>query len=226
MKPPVAVGRMAGMMLSLLVLPLAHAAERPAADPYEAEVMQSEGFLMAHPDLRMRKAGVEARQRGRYEEAREQFRIAASYGDKLSQAALADLLWEGKGGDVDRALGYAWMDLAAERGTPWLLAQREAYWNALDADERERAIREGRKLYAEYGDPTTWPRMERELRVGSRELTGSRTGWNGAMRSQARGVVGARTLSPEEFRKARYWDPAAYRQWQDEVLARAGSATD
>jgi len=226
MKPSIAAGRTVGVMLSLLLLPVAHATGQPVNDPYETEVMQSEGFLMAHPDLRMRKAGVEARQRGRYDQAREQFRIAARYGDKLSQAALADLFWEGKGGDVDRALGYVWMDLAAERGTPWLLAQREAYWNALDTGERERAIQEGRKLYAEYGDPATGPRMERELRVGSRELTGSRTGWNGAMRSQARGVVGARPLSPEEFRKTRYWDPVAYRQWQDDVLARAGSASD
>ncbi len=226
MKPFTAAGRTFGVMLSLLALPVAHAAERPVADPYEAEVTQSEGFLMAHPDLRMRKAGVAARQRGRYEEAREQFRIAASYADKLSQAALAELYWEGKGGDVDRALGYVWMDLAAERGTPWLLAQREAYWNALDAAERQRAIEEGRKLYAEYGDPTAWPRMERELRVGARDVTGSRAGWDGSMRSQSRGIVGARTLSPEEFRKARYWDPVAYRQWQDEALARAGGATD
>lgn len=224
MKPSVAVCH--ALVATLLTLPLAQAAEPPATDPYEAVVVQSHEFLMSHPDLRMRKAGVEARQRGRYEEARSQFRIAASYGDKLSQAALADLFWEGKGGDVDRALGYAWMDLAAERGTPWLLAQRERYWNALDAGERERAVREGRLLYAEYGDPTAWPRMERELRVGARELTGSRAGWNGAMRSQARGNVGVRTLSPGEDRRTRYWDPVAYRQWQDQALAQAGRATD
>ncbi|HGM5925234.1 TPA: hypothetical protein ACKP5H_003249 [Stenotrophomonas maltophilia] len=56
------------------------------------------------------------------------------------------MLWNGQGGPADRALGYAWMDLAAERGTEWLVAQRERFWEALSPDERERAVREGRSL--------------------------------------------------------------------------------
>ena len=58
------------------------------------------------------------------------------------------------------------MDLAAERGTEWLVVQRERFWEALSADERERAVREGRALYAEFGDPAATPRLERELRAG------------------------------------------------------------
>ena len=209
-------------LLGLLAVPAAGSGPAPPADAYETIVLQSHEFLVYHPDLRFRGLGMQARERGRHEEARNDFRNAARYGDKLSQAALADMLWNGQGGPVDRALGYAWMDLAAERGTEWLAVQRERFWEALSADERERAVREGRALYAEFGDPAATPRLERELRAGSMRQTGSRAGWNGAMRSQGRGDAGARVLQPEKHQLARYWDPVAYRQWQDEELARSG----
>lgn len=209
-------------LLGLLAVPAAGSSPAPPADAYETIVLQSHEFLVYHPDLRFRGLGMQARERGRHEEARNDFRNAARYGDKLSQAALADMLWNGQGGPVDRALGYAWMDLAAERGTEWLVVQRERFWEALSADERKRAVREGRALYAEFGDPAATPRLERELRAGSMRQTGSRAGWNGAMRSQGRGDAGARVLQPEKHQLARYWDPVAYRQWQDEELARSG----
>ncbi|WP_188239576.1 SEL1-like repeat protein [Stenotrophomonas maltophilia] len=209
-------------LLGLLAVPAAGSSPAPPADAYETIVLQSHEFLVYHPDLRFRGLGMQARERGRHEEARNDFRNAARYGDKLSQAALADMLWNGQGGPVDRALGYAWMDLAAERGTEWLVVQRERFWEALSADERERAVREGRALYAEFGDPAATPRLERELRAGSMRQTGSRAGWNGAMRSQGRGDAGARVLQPEKHQLARYWDPVAYRQWQDEELTRSG----
>ena len=209
-------------LLGLLAVPAAGSGPAPPADAYETIVLQSHEFLVYHPDLRFRGLGMQARERGRHEEARNDFRNAARYGDKLSQAALADMLWNGQGGPGDRALGYAWMDLAAERGTEWLVVQRERFWEALSADERERAVREGRALYAEFGDPAATPRLERELRAGSMRQTGSRAGWNGAMRSQGRGDAGARVLQPEKHQLARYWDPVAYRQWQDEELARSG----
>ncbi|MBA0387989.1 hypothetical protein D7U91_09170 [Stenotrophomonas maltophilia] len=209
-------------LLGLLAVPAAGSGPPPRTDAYEAIVLQSHEFLVYHPDLRFRGLGMQARERGRHEEARNDFRNAARYGDKLSQAALADMLWNGQGGSADRALGYAWMDLAAERGTEWLVVQRERFWEALSADERERAVREGRALYAEFGDPAATPRLERELRAGSMRQTGSRAGWNGAMRSQGRGDAGARVLQPEKHQLARYWDPVAYRQWQDEELARSG----
>lgn len=212
---------LAAALLGLLTMPAAGSGP-PRTDAYETVVLQSHGFLVYHPDLRFRQLGMEARERGRDEEARNNFRNAARYGDKLSQAALADMLWNGQGGPADRALGYAWMDLAAERGTEWLVAQRERFWEALSPDERERAVREGRSLYTEFGDPAATPRLERELRAGSMQQTGSRAGWSGAMRSQGRGDAGPRVLQPEKHQQARYWDPVAYRQWQDEELARAG----
>lgn len=153
MSPTVIARPLAAALLGLLALPAAGSGPPPRTDAYEAIVLQSHEFLVYHPDLRFRGLGMQARERGRHEEARIDFRNAARYGDKLSQAALADMLWNGQGGPADRALGYAWMDLAAERGTEWLVVQRERFWEALSADERERAVREGRALYAEFGDP-------------------------------------------------------------------------
>jgi len=56
----------------------------------------------------------------------------------------------------------------------------------------------------------------------SQQQTASRAGWSGAMRSQGRGDAGPRVLQPEKHQLARYWDPVAYRQWQDEALAKSG----
>lgn len=222
MSSNIVVPSLLAALLGLVAVPAAGADPAPGTDAYETIVLQSHEFLVYHPDLRFRGLGIAARERGRDDEARTQFRNAARYGDKLSQAALADMWWNGQGGPADRALGYVWMDLAAERGTEWLVVQRERYWQALSPAERERAVREGRALYAEFGDPMANPRLERELRAGSMQQTGSRAGWNGAMRSQGRGDAGARVLQPEKHQLARYWDPVAYRQWQDEELARSG----
>src|SRR5687767_3169796 len=83
----------------------------------DADIVTSRGFLSSHPDHYYRQLGIQAMADGRNSQARGYFRQAARYADKLSQGALAEMLWRGKGGDADRALGYAWMDLAAERGT-------------------------------------------------------------------------------------------------------------
>ena len=115
----------------------------------EHAVVSSPAFLKAHPDLRFRQLGMEAVERNRPEDARRYFQLGAQHADKLSQALMAELLWNGKGGPTDRALGYAWMDLAAERGTQWLVVRREQYWAALGDSERKRAVSEGRTLYEE-----------------------------------------------------------------------------
>src|SRR3546814_13111981 len=76
------------------------------------------------------------------------------------------MVGQGEGGITDRAQAYAWMDLAAERGYPELLAQREQFWRALSSDERARAREIGESLYATYGDAVAKHRLERELRRG------------------------------------------------------------
>jgi hypothetical protein len=200
-----------------------------------AAILNSTTFLAAHPDMRWRKLGIEARKAGRAEQARDYFRRAASYADKISQAAYAEMLWKGEGGATDRPLAYAWMDLAAQRGTPALLVVRERYWAQLSEAERERARIVGQAVYAEYGDKVAKPRQEREMRAGIRQMTGSRTGAGGTTRictgvdrgafssggSDRGNLLGGGCGAPvsgEVFYADHYWQPAAYWAWQNEVL--------
>ena len=105
----------------------------------------------------------EAYARGDYERARECFERAARFADKPSQAMLGEMHWEGLGGQRDRALGYAWMDLAAERYYEDFYLLRERYWSQLGAQEREQALRRGQPLLRKYGDDKAKRRLARIL---------------------------------------------------------------
>ncbi len=211
------------MLTALAVSPVLAQAQLP--DLRAREVLGSPAFQANHPDLRYRQLGHEAQTDGRMSEARDHFRAAARYADKLSQAALAEMWWSGQGGPADRAIGYAWMDLAAERGTPLLLAKREQYWEALGPIERDRAVSEGRALYAEYGDPVAQPRLERALRAGLHRVTGSRTGSVARMEMYVREGRGAGRVDADAFYQDDYWQPERYWQWRAEELARVGGGT-
>src|SRR3546814_2441093 len=91
--------------------------------------MVTSGFLNSHPDLRYRLLGMEAMREDRHGDAFKFFRRAAHFADKPSQGMVAEMLWNGDGVERDRALAYAWMDLAAERGYAGFLGLRERYWS-------------------------------------------------------------------------------------------------
>lgn len=184
-------------------------------------IVTSPGFEAGHPDMWFRRLGVQAREAGRLAEARTWFRRAGRFGDKLSQAAYAEMLWEGQGGDRDPVLGYIWMDLAAERGAPWLLALREQYWDALDAGQRARVPVEGEAVFAEHADAVALPRLERRMRRVARNATGSRTGWVGPMDIYIGMDAGGGSSAPvrgDRYYAARYWDPETYQRWQNDLL--------
>lgn len=183
----------------------------------DPSVTTSVGFETYHPDLRFRRLAVEARVQQRDGQAREFYLHAARYADKLSQGALAEMYWMGAGGDSDRALAYAWMDLAAERGAPLFLAFREKYWEQLSHPERERALREGTRLYADYGDAIAKPRLEKLLRKGRNQVTGSRVGWLGPnLKMYLPGEVGPRIA--ETYYAEHFWQPRQYWAWQDQMI--------
>ncbi|HBK45962.1 MAG TPA: hypothetical protein DDZ67_05900 [Xanthomonadaceae bacterium] len=203
-------------------------AQAAELDPQDMDVINSESFMSAHPDQLNRLRGLGALRRGENDQAIRQFRIAARYADKLSQALLAQLLWSGNGVTQDRALAYAWMDLAAERGTPLLVADRERYWQALSPEERERALHEGKAIYAEYADKVAKPRLEREMRVTRKEtVPGSRIGANTGQLTLCVGdwttrdgqLICNKQVSSLRYYQKRFWEPAQYWAWQDQVLA-------
>ena len=203
----------------LLAVPAAIVAgesQAPQRLPDQSTVMNSGGFLGAHPDLHWRREGVIALADGRKGEALTYFRRAARYADKASQAMVAEMLWTGTGTPVDRPLAYAWMDIAAERAYIPFVAKREEYWKALDMEEREEALRVGAAIHDEYRDAVAKPRLERELVRGKRKITGSRVGHLGNVKVMipvAGGMM--QTIEGERFYDDTYWEPERYWEWQD-----------
>lgn len=182
-----------------------------SADPLDAQMIQA-GFLSSHPDLRYRILGMNRYKDGKHEDALKFFRRAAYYADKPSQAMVAEMLWNGEGGLQDRALAYAWMDLAAERGYPELLGMRERYWAGLDENARERALALGQEAYAQYGDAAAKPRIATVLRRESRKATGSRTGFVGNLQLV---LPDGQTIDGSKFYDPQFWDPEKYQAWHD-----------
>jgi hypothetical protein len=191
-----------------------------AFEPIDADIIGSEGYLAAHPDQRFRVLAIEARRAGHLAQAQEYFRQAARYADKASQGALAEMYWNGEGSARNRALAYAWMDLAAERGAPLLLAHRERYWSQMTNVERDEAVRAGAAIFAEYGDAVAKPRLERKLVSARRKVTGSRVGWIGHLSICIEPSLGScgTTVTGEQYYADRYWKPGKYWEWQDRIL--------
>jgi uncharacterized protein len=188
----------------------------------QAEAIEvSEGFLAAHPDINFRRQGLQAFEDGFLGDAVTYFTRSARYGDKASQAMLAEMYWKGTGVAQDRALAYAWMDLAAERFYPAFLALRERYWAELGASERERVVKVGEPLYAEFGDEVAKPRLERELRLGLRQMTGSRVGFRGGLTIYIPGPAGVPiAVRGSQYYAKKYWEPEKYWQWTDEIWSK------
>ena len=105
----------------------------------------------------------------------------------------------------------------AERNYVGFIALRERYWKELSAAERERAVQEGQAIYAKFGDAAAKPRYEFQLRVGKREMTGSRTGFNRGVQIEIPGPAGSQMIEGSKFYDERYWDAKKYWAWQDRV---------
>jgi hypothetical protein len=202
-------------LLLALALP-AVAGDKPRRKVADGAVMQSQGFLSAHPDLWNRVLGLEAYAEGDMEKALMHFRKAARYADKPAQGMVAEMLWKGEGTARDPALAYAWMDLAAERGYPTMLVNREKYWKALDADQRADALARGEAVFAEYGDAVAKPRLESMLRRGLMASTGSRLGPVGrSLTITVAGPGGETTIDGSQYYADKFWQPEQYWTWQD-----------
>lgn len=198
----------------------------------DSRITDSAGFVSARRDVMYRSIGVRHLRAGDPEAAAESFRRAARYADKISQAAYAEMLWEENGMMRDRALAYAWMDLAAERGTTPLLAKREAYWEALTTEEQARAIEVGQALYAEYGDAVAQRRQEPQMRRAKNTGTGTRLGsYTGNLRvipaNELMGniwsttVQGAAGIDGSAYYANRYWVPEQHWQREEAEIERS-----
>ena len=213
-----------GLFMLLLPALLAAPAALPAAEGAKRDVvLNSTAFLTAHPDLRWRREGMLAYDQGRLELAADYFRRAARYADKPSQAMYAEMLWEGRGVEMDRPLAYAWMDLAAERAYPTFLGKRERYWAELDEAGRQRAMDVGQGVYAEYGDVVAKRRLEAILERAAHNVTGSRVGFVGRVDVLVPGPNGTwERIRGNEYYARQFWQPQQYWHWQDQTWKAAG----
>lgn len=143
---------MPGLLFLSLLPVVAHGSNPPCSErprePIPERIMGST-FFNSHPDLQSRAEGLRAWRERRYVQAMRHFRTAAHHADKLSQAMLAQMHWEGLGTPVDHALGYAWMDLAAERGYHNFVQLRELYWSQLTPEEQADAVERGQAIWAD-----------------------------------------------------------------------------
>lgn len=221
----------------VVVLGLAIAAMQVSAASPQNEIpgipdalLNSPGFLNAHPDLLHRRQGSRDYAEGRFDRAAAQFERAARHADKPSQAMLAEMHWDGSGVNADRALAYAWMDLASERAYRQFLLRREAMWLQLDTAEQSRAIEVGQSIYDRYGDRVAKPRLEAEMRRAFRAATGSRVNPGslnlriGHRAIEAQSVPQSDTFDDrampstsieEAFYNERFWVAEQYWQLQD-----------
>lgn len=143
-----------------------------------------------HPDLFGEFAGMRRYFEGDYEGAMKYFKYGARYSDKLSQATIGMMYLNGEGVAKDPVTACAWLELAAERHYPSIVAARDRVCNTLAPAQSRAASRVLDQLLPEYGDAVAKVRLTVELTKSKREMTGSRVGHdfgvgtvNGAMGS-------------------------------------------
>lgn len=184
-------------------------------DPTIDPILVAAGFLDSHPDLLYRSRGLDAYGEKDHPKAFKEFKRAAWYSDKASQAIVGEMLWIGLGTEKDRAQAYVWMSLAAERGYRSFSEKRDLYWQQLDEAERARAEREGPAIRAEYADAAAEPRLAVVLRRELNKASGSRVG---STTSPVQIVVpGVGTIDSSQYYNPRYWEPKQYREYQDSI---------
>ncbi len=189
----------------------------------------------AHKDQYFRAIAIEAYERGHVAEARHYFTLAARHADKPSQLALALMAMNAQAGTPDLAQAYAWLDLAAERGYPAFLVERERLWARLDESDRERALEIGGRLFAEYGDAVAKPRQWRRVQAHLRGSMYSRPSVRHAIVVDQYAGCDTRPRTAGDLNAAigctRYagyfeeadWDRSGYWQLQDALWSRVGT---
>jgi hypothetical protein len=145
----------------------------------------------------------DAYEAGHYVIALEHYKLAAAYADKLGQFNVGYMYLRGKGTDKNLPRGWAWLELAAERGYPQLAGTARDIGEHLDQAQRQ----EGRRILEEellprYGDDIAVPRVARLMERERRRATGSRLGMIGNLTIITDdGVIGG-----EEYYADEKWD--------------------
>jgi hypothetical protein len=166
--------------LTVFAVTPAHAEGDPLDDPQIQSTLRSMGDASTwyHPDLFGEYAGVRRYAHHDFAGAAKYFKIGAYYADKFSQLSLGLMYSNGEGVEKDPVAAYAWIDIAAERGYPDFVATRDRIKASLTPNQLEEAEAVRANLARTYADDVAKPRMERQLRMGRAQMTGSRAGFD------------------------------------------------
>ncbi|MEM1089055.1 MAG: hypothetical protein AAF552_00225 [Pseudomonadota bacterium] len=132
--------------------------------------------IQDYPDIVHYRAAVRSYKDGFNTHAREQFQLAAGWGNKEAQFNLALMHFAGIGVTVDRVKGAAWALLADERGDGRFRKTRREIMGLLAPEEKQAALDLARELKNDFGDFQALEKRAKWVRKQKRELTGSRTG--------------------------------------------------
>jgi len=143
---------------------------------------------------------------GDFDAAAGYFRLAARWADKLAQFNLGMLHVNGSGVPRDPLRGWAWIELASERGYPKFEAVADEIWKQFSDEHRRvaRAILE-EELEPEFGDEVAVHRASNEMRRDRKGKTsgGSRVGVNRALYVVSRD---GSFESGDQFMRDELWD--------------------
>lgn len=128
------------------------------------------------PGVKAYREGMYAYNRHDYKHAVEMLKVAASWAYKPAQYNLGAMYFEGEGVPRDRALGAAWLVLAAERGDPHYVAAQD--WAITRLTEAEFAQTDAwwGQLKKTYGDEVALRRAKAQWAFARSQQTGTRVG--------------------------------------------------
>lgn len=149
------------------------------------------------PGVQFFTLGVQAFRKHDYRHAIDMYKVAASWAYKPAEYNLAIMYFKGQGVPADRALGAAWMVLAAERGAPEYVKARDLMVTVLSKAEFARTDELWGELKQTYGDKVAFQRAKARWNwVGSHEtgthITGGIPGYLRAGEEAPMGVLGSK----------------------------------
>jgi hypothetical protein len=172
---------------------------------------------------------MEAHAEGDVASAIRDFERAARYADKPSQFALGVIYLKGEGVPRDRALAFAWLDVAAERDYPEVVEQRDLLWAQMTDGERAAGELLSSRLFKRYGDAKAKPRHRSKTMAALQHSLGKSKSVRDDvivtdLMNCSAGVVDLRRGNPCAEREffAHRFDPERYWAVQDANWGRGG----
>jgi TPR repeat protein len=212
---------LSSLLLALSLVPGAALADGDAAKAPPPRIYSipqplqgDSGFLAGHPDMDYRLRGAALDRKQQPASAFKEYRRAAYYGDKPSQARIGEMYWNGEGVGKDPVQGFLWMALAAERGQRELSLLKLFYWQHLDPAQQARARELAPAMLEEYGDEAAKRRLGLAMRREQHRTAGGLLGYNASSGplSMSNGI------DPELFFAEAYWKPEQYLDLSDRIF--------